>query len=219
MNSTNIASDAGSSGAAAFTAGAAGLATEASPGFVAGTAGFGGAEDATGFEGAGGSGVGDAGSGFSGADAAGTSALFAAVSTPTGAELLGADADGDTLSIGATGSDTVSAGFGSGEAAAFAAEAGGATSEDTFAGATGAADETTADPVTGAAVNVEPLADFGRAVGVLSSPFVAAITPDVVTAAFAAAAGAGAPGSAFFGGAGLNESRIFSAATHNCDRI
>jgi hypothetical protein len=44
------------------------------------------------------------------------------------------------------------------------------------------------------------------------------MTADSAVAAFAELA-AGAPASAFFGGAGLNESRIFYAARQSCARI
>ncbi|PYJ87762.1 MAG: hypothetical protein DME70_05935 [Verrucomicrobia bacterium] len=72
--------------------------------------------------------------------------------------------------------------------------------------------------VTGAAISGEPVTDFARATGVLSSPLVEAITGAPAVAVFAALA-AGAPASGFFGGAGLNESRIFSAAAASCERI
>ena len=71
---------------------------------------------------------------------------------------------------------------------------------------------------TGSSVTVEPVVDFARAVGVLSSPFVEAIAAGAAVTAFAGL-GAGAPASGFFGGAGLNESRIFSAATQSWARI
>src|SRR3989440_4836721 len=71
---------------------------------------------------------------------------------------------------------------------------------------------------TGAAISAEPVADFARATGVLSSPFVEAITAPPAVADFAALA-AGAPASGFFGGAGLKESRIFSAATASWERM
>ena len=71
---------------------------------------------------------------------------------------------------------------------------------------------------TGSAVTVEPVTDFARATGVLSSPFVEAITAEPAVTALAGL-GAGAPASGFFGGAGLNESRIFSAATQSWARI
>ena len=52
----------------------------------------------------------------------------------------------------------------------------------------------------------------------LSSPFVEAITAAGAAAVFEAL-GAGAAAAGFFGGAGLKESRIFSAATANCERM
>ena len=66
--------------------------------------------------------------------------------------------------------------------------------------------------MTGAAISAEPVADFARATGVLSSPFVEAMTAAGAVAVFEGL-DAGAPPAAFLGGAGLNESRIFSAAT------
>src|SRR5436190_20476298 len=71
---------------------------------------------------------------------------------------------------------------------------------------------------TGAAVGSDPVADFARAAGVLSSPFVETITGAGAVAVFAALA-AGARATGFFGGAGLKESRIFSAATASCERM
>ena len=64
----------------------------------------------------------------------------------------------------------------------------------------------------------EPVADFARATGVLNSPFVEAITGAGAGAVFAALA-AGAVAAGFLGGAGLKESRIFSAATASCERM
>ena len=67
--------------------------------------------------------------------------------------------------------------------------------------------------VTGAAVIVDPTAVFARAVGVLSSAAVEAIGAEPAVTALAAGLGAGAPASVFVGAVGLNESRIFTAAT------
>ena len=105
----------------------------------------------------------------------------------------------------------VSAFGAAGPAAAFAADGGGA-SADGSAFAAGAADVVVAAAATGAAVTAEPVTDFARATGVLRFPFVEAMAAaPAVTDLLALAAGA--PASDFFGGAGLKESRIFSAAT------
>lgn len=61
------------------------------------------------------------------------------------------------------------------------------------------------------AVIVDPTTDLARAVGVLRWAAVEAIGVDPAVTALAAL-GAGAPASVFWGGAGLNESRIFCAA-------
>ena len=67
------------------------------------------------------------------------------------------------------------------------------------------------DAATGAAVTSEPTAVFARATGVVTSGAVEAIAAEAAGAAFATDAAGGAA-SGFFGGAGFNESRIFSAA-------
>ena len=103
----------------------------------------------------------------------------------------------------------VSAFGGAGVTAAFGIDAG--TGSVSTAFAAGAADAVVATAATGAAVTADPVTDFARATGVLNSPFVDAITAAPAVAVFVAL-GAGAPASVFFGGAGLNESRIFSAA-------
>ena len=84
-----------------------------------------------------------------------------------------------------------------------------------FCGATAAA---AVAGLIGAAVMTDPTTVFARAVGVLSLPTVDAIgvEPSVTTLA---ALGAGTPTSVFFGGTGLNESRIFSAAAQSCERM
>jgi hypothetical protein len=102
----------------------------------------------------------------------------------------------------------VSAFGAAGLTAAFGIEA--ATSRDSSALAAGATGGLLAAATTGAAVTLEPVTDFARATGVLKSPFVEAITAAPAVALFAGL-DAGAP-VVFFGGAGLNESRIFSAA-------
>ena len=58
---------------------------------------------------------------------------------------------------------------------------------------------------------VDPTTLFARAAGVLTWLAVEAIGVEPAVTAFAAL-GAGAPASAFFGGVGLNESCIFTAA-------
>ena len=78
--------------------------------------------------------------------------------------------------------------------------------------------DASAAATTDAAISGEPVADFARAAGVLSSPLVEAITGPATVAVFAGLA-AGAPESGFFGGAGLKESRIFSAAAASCERM
>src|SRR3954471_24660597 len=100
---------------------------------------------------------------------------------------------------------------GAGETAAFA------TDDDGGGGASAGFSLFVAATTTGAAIGSEPVADFARATGVLSSPFVEAITGPGAVATFTALA-AGAAASGFFG-AGLNESRLFSAATTSCDRM
>lgn len=72
--------------------------------------------------------------------------------------------------------------------------------------------------VTGSAVGAEPVADFARAAGVSTPVLVEAIAAEGAETVFEAL-GAGAPPSAFFGGAGLNESRIFCAAAASCERM
>lgn len=105
-----------------------------------------------------------------------------------------------------------------GVTAAFATEAGAGVVSGSAAFAAGAAEEVVAAAATGAAVTAEPVTDFARATGVLNSPLVEAITAAPAVAAFDALA-AGAPASGFFGAAGLNESRIFSAAAASCVRM
>jgi hypothetical protein len=65
---------------------------------------------------------------------------------------------------------------------------------------------------------VDPTTVLARAVGVLMSPTVEAIGVEPLVTVLTGL-GAGAPASVFFGGAGLNESRIFSAAMTTCSRI
>src|SRR5207244_2881573 len=121
-----------------------------------------------------------------------------------------------------TASDAASVGT-AGLAAGFAAEAGFGAAAGCgeaaagFSGAAGAAETVVAAAATGAAVIAEPVTDFARATGVLNSPFVEAITAAPAVAAFDAL-GDGVAAAVFFGGAGLNESRIFSAATASCAR-
>jgi hypothetical protein len=100
---------------------------------------------------------------------------------------------------------------GAGVTAAFGIEAGGGE-------ASGADVAAVAASVTGAAMGVEPVTDLARAAGVLTPARVDAMAaaPDV---AVFAALGAGAPAVGFFGAAGLNESRIFSAAAASCARM
>ena len=117
--------------------------------------------------------------------------------------LLGADLVKDTRRLVAAYDDAA------GVTAAFGIDAGAASGSAAFAA--GAAEALVAAVATGAAVIAEPVTDFARATGVLNSPFVEAITAARAVVVFAAL-GAGAPASGFFGGAGLNESRIFSAA-------
>src|SRR3954470_14973355 len=104
---------------------------------------------------------------------------------------------------------------GAGETAAFA------TDDDGAGGAAAGFSLFVAATTTGAAIGSEPVADLARATGVVSSPLVDAITGAPAVATFVALA-AGAPASGFFaaaGGAGLKESRIFSAAATSCERI
>src|ERR1051326_2393859 len=75
-----------------------------------------------------------------------------------------------------------------------------------------------ATAATGAAVRTDPVVDFARATGVLSSPFVEAITGPGAVVDFAALE-AGAPASGFLGGVGLKESRIFFAAPGSWERM
>jgi hypothetical protein len=112
----------------------------------------------------------------------------------------------------------VSAFAGAADAAAFVAEGITGSVEASATFAAGAAVVAAAVNATGSAVAEEPVADFARATGVLSSPFVEAITAAPAVAALAGLA-AGAPASGFFAGAGFNESRIFSAATQSCARM
>jgi hypothetical protein len=102
---------------------------------------------------------------------------------------------------------------GDGVAAALATEGFGAGGQGSSAAAlaAGAAETIVAAATTGAAVTVDPVADFARATGVLNSPLVEAMTAEPAVTVFEAP-GAGAPASGFFNGAGLKESRIFSAA-------
>ena len=70
----------------------------------------------------------------------------------------------------------------------------------------------------GAAVIVDPTTVLARAVGVLNSPAVEAIGVEPLVTDLVVL-GAGALASVFFGGTGLNESRIFTAAVTSCARI
>ena len=70
----------------------------------------------------------------------------------------------------------------------------------------------------GAAMIVDPATVLARAVGVLNPPTVEAIGVDPLVTALVAL-GAGAPASVFFGGTGLKEARIFSAAATSCARM
>ena len=127
-------------------------------------------------------------------------------------------APGGSLCTRAVGVPIVSALGVAGVTAAFGIDVEAEAAAGSGAFAAGAADAAAAAAATGAAVTVEPVTDFARATGVLSSPFVEAITAEPAITAFAGF-GAGALASGFFGRAGLNESRIFSAATHSWERM
>src|SRR5438477_12396570 len=127
-------------------------------------------------------------------------------------------APGGSLCTRAVGVPIVSALGVAGVTAAFGIDAGAGGTVGSSAFAAGAASTAVVAVATGEAVTVEPVTDFARATGVLSSPFVEAITAEPAVTAFAGL-GAGAPASGFFGGVGLNESRIFSAATASWARL
>src|SRR5205823_12596693 len=112
----------------------------------------------------------------------------------------------------------VSAFGAAGITAAFGIDGGADALSDSAVFAAGAAETVVAPAATGAAVIAEPVTDFARATGVLNSPFVEAITAAPAVAAFDAL-GDVVAAAVFFGGAGLNESRIFSAATASCARM
>ncbi len=198
MNSAKANSESGSDGAVGFV-----VATDLAV--------------ATGVGLAGGAGVGLGGDGSAGdVVVSSLDSLFASTDCSTGLEIVG-------FVSCAVGAETVSAFFGSIEspAAEFATETAGAAGVvSAFVVSDGVEAERGAGEVavTGAAIAAEPVADFGRAVGVLISPLVEAIAAEgAVTVLVGLEAGGVASG--FPGGAGLNESRIFSAAMHNCDRI
>src|SRR5437868_6272613 len=206
MNSTSASSDAGSDGGVDF-AGVAGLAAVAGFGAMAGAGGLAAeaadAVDTTGF-----SVVTGAGGGATGGEGAG--------SFPAGTSVRATGAPGGSLCTRAVGVPIVSTLGAAGVTAAFGI-VGAEAAVGSWAFAAGAADAAVT-AATGAAVTVEPVTDFARATGVLSSPFVEAITAERAVTAFAGL-DAGAPPSGFFAGTGLNESRIFSAAAQSWARI
>src|ERR1700731_1875658 len=211
MNSISAASDAGSpSGGAGFAGAAAGFAVAGVAGLAAGGAAGFGAGDGAGATGRGAGFSGGGGAGFSAGGAAGATGGLGADSSPAGTEARATGSPGGSLCTRAVGVPIVSAFGAAGDAAAFVADGiAGSTSSADFAA--GAAVVVVAAAATGAAVGAEPVADFARATGVLTPPFVEAITAAPAVTALLAL-GAGAPASGFFGGAGLKESRIFSAA-------
>src|ERR1039457_1757910 len=227
MNSTSTASDAGSGRGAGFTGAAAdfaavGFATTGAAGFAAAGADGRVSADSAGLDASVGS-TGEVVANFPGAVATGTLTGTVggsgASSSPAGTDARGTGGPGGSLCTRAVAVPIVSAGFANtGGAAALAAEGIAGSGETSTGFAIGAVVVVAAAAATGSAVTVEPVADFARATGVLSSPFVEAITaePDVIALT---GLGAGAPASGFFGGAGLNESRIFSAATQSWARI
>lgn len=88
-----------------------------------------------------------------------------------------------------------------------------------FVGVSAAFAAAAAASTTGAAVIVDPTTVLARAVGVLSSAAVEAIGVEPDVTAFATGLEDGAPVSVFAGGAGLNESRILTAAAASCARM
>lgn len=207
-NSTRVASEAGSSAA---EAGTAGLGAIGATGFAAGAVGLGTGE---------GGAVITADSVLSGGVFTGALSVPAGTGAPSGTRAVGVPMVSPGL-IGGGGVRRASAGaaacgVGTGveEAGAVGADI---VSGDFVCGAA-ALDAGAGVSVTGAAVIVDPTAVFARAVGVLRSAAVDAIGVEPAVTAFAPL-GAGAPASIFTGGAGLNESRIFVAATTSCARI